>query len=228
MAAPASFADATPCAICGHRSIVADCAAPPHLCERCSRAREFALSAELPPPQRLLRPVPWKGADAHPLAAEAVRRMGEGPQGAKNIAVSRAFLVANYDLEGAFGSCVDQMRRETKPTDTFRAFHGTDRRSAGAIARTGFDMRFAGRHGQAHGPGVYFSETAGYSTTFSKADARGAQCMFYTEVAAGRVGPFEAANPAKNDSAQSGGIRIAFRAQQTLPLVLVYFESGRA
>lgn len=217
MSALASFLLATPCEICGHRSVVCDS----NLCERCTRARS---GADELPRLRVLRPVDWEGPDAHPLAVEAVHKMFKGSGSATGVTVSRTFLVVNYYREGMFGECLDQLRKQARPTDTVRAFHGTDRRSAGAIASTGFDMRFAGRHGQVHGPGIYFSETAGYSTTYSKIDAQGAQCMFYTEIATGQIGSFDSSNPAKNDSVKAGNIRVAFRAQQTLPLVLIYFE----
>lgn len=221
MSAPASFLEATPCEICGHRSIAHES----NLCERCTRARAADPSAL--PRLKVLRPVDWEGPDAHPLAAEAVNKLMVGQGRAHRVRVSRTFLVVNYYREGMFGECLDQLRKQAKPTDTIRAFHGTDRRSAGAIAATGFDMRFAGRHGQAHGPGVYFSTAANYSQNYSPEDAGGAACMFYTEIATGRVDRFDSANPAKNDSVHTGSIRVAFRAQQTLPLVLIFYEAAK-
>ncbi len=187
----------------------------PPLCALCL----LALRAPPPLPRgQVLTPLAL-GPEFTEATALFIRTLG-GPA-----VIERVFRVVNPPLAAMFELCRERLGRELHPTGECLMFHGTDRKAAGSICRSGFEIRYSGSHGQALGTGVYFGRKASYAHDFTVKDVGDKRCMVVARVLPGKAGK-QTDPPGTYDHVRrsSDDIIVVKREQQACPLYVIYYS----
>lgn len=212
-------------------AVVGVCPAPECFQRLDSPAAPGAAARAAPPPGRLV-PLGEASPEYETAVAKFRRTIAlTGTSTAAAPVIDQVYRVDNRTLVDMFELCRARFAQETRDTSEKLMFHGTDRAAAGSIARAGFDIRFAGAHGQAYGPGIYFAEKASYSHTYAVKDWGGNLCMIVARVLPGRSsggraarGAARAHGPSYYDSSAGPGIVAVRREQQALPVYVIYYH----
>ena len=95
--------------------------------------------------------------------------------------VQNPYLLSNYEAKRTAMEKRGIYPRETK------LFHGTAGPNVEAIAHTGFNRSYAGKHAVVYGKGAYFAKNASYSaqSIYTPPDSNGDRYMFYVNVLVG-------------------------------------------
>lgn len=188
-------------------------------------------------------PLPPPTVDPSPRFSEIFSGHPEFSRVKQTVALplTRAFRVDNPALADVYEMCREDIRRQMgAPPEERIMFHGTARPAAGSIARSGFDIRYAGKiNGQALGRGIYFSSDPDEALRYAiqSPDIAGNVCLVVARVVVGRRrvaggdgrprrggGELQDRVSEVVHSYGSGSIVVIRREQQADPLYVLYLR----